>query len=245
LPADERRRYLERPSSNTDEALAVNELPEIPGGWSTREIEIAGRTFHVTLPRVPDAFLDDPDVLAENRRSDYMPYWSYLWPASLPMAVAVTRVGWPAGTEIHEIGAGIGFVGLVALAAGHRVTFSDYRQEAVDLALYNARQNGLSATGECIDWNDAPRDRRFPVILGCDLLYELRNHAPILDLLSRMLAPGGVAWLGDAGREKAAPFVTMARAAKWRVELVDENGAPLAEPRVGKFQLVIVTRESE
>jgi 2-polyprenyl-3-methyl-5-hydroxy-6-metoxy-1,4-benzoquinol methylase len=112
----------------------VRTLPQIPGGWTTRDIEICGRTFHITLPTSPDAFLDDASVLAESRRNDYMPYWPYLWPASLPMSEAVVREGWEPGTEILEIGAGIGFVGLVALSCGHQVTFTDYRAEAVDLA---------------------------------------------------------------------------------------------------------------
>jgi predicted nicotinamide N-methyase len=221
----------------------VRQLPDIPGGWSTRDIEIAGRTFHITLPTSPDAFLDDPEVIAENHRNDYMPYWPYLWPASLPMSEAVTRADWARGTEILEIGAGIGFVGLVALACGHRVTFTDYRQEAVDLALYNARQNDLvDARGECLDWNTPPANRHYPVILGCDVLYELRNHAPILALLAQTLEPAGTAWFGDAGRDHAATFVRMANEAGFTIEIRDENGGVLERPRVGRFQLIKLSR---
>jgi ETFB lysine methyltransferase len=221
----------------------LNLLADIPGGWTTRDIEIAGRTLHVRLPSSPDAFLDDPAVLEESRRDDYMPYWCYLWPASLPMSEAVSRAGWPEGTEILEIGAGIGLVGLAALACGYRVTFSDYRQEAVDVALFNARQNGLDgATGATIDWNTPPKLTPFPVILGCDVLYERRNHAPILRLLETTLAPGGSAWFGDAGRDHAAAFIRMARDAGYRISLFDEKGAPLNEPRVGAFQLITLER---
>ena len=69
-------------------------LPAIPGGWTTRDFVLAGRTLRVTLPSSPDAFLDDPEVLAANRRDDYMPYWSYLWPTSLETAVAVLHHDW-------------------------------------------------------------------------------------------------------------------------------------------------------
>jgi predicted nicotinamide N-methyase len=94
----------------------VKQLPEIPGGWAAREIVVDRRNFRLTLPASPDAFLDDPAVRAASERDDYMPYWPYLWPAALSMAEAVARADWPAGTEVLEIGAGIGFVGLVALS---------------------------------------------------------------------------------------------------------------------------------
>lgn len=221
----------------------MTELPDIPGGWTTRDFVIANRNYRVTLPSSPDAFLDDPAVLAENQRNDYMPYWPYLWPASLPMAEAVACANWPASTEILEIGAGIGLVGLVALGTGHLVTFSDYRAEAVDLALFNTRQNGLSgASGEVLDWTNPPADQLFPVILGCDLLYERRNLAPILGLLDRMLSPRGVAWFGDAGRAHAEAFVDFARDAGYAIDIQNEQGERLAKPHVGRFQLITLTR---
>ncbi len=93
---------------------AVADLPSIPGGWTKRDFLLAGHTLRVTLPASPDAFLDDPEVLAANRRDDYMPYWSYLWPTSLETAVAVLKHDWPPGTRALEIGAGIALTGLAA-----------------------------------------------------------------------------------------------------------------------------------
>jgi hypothetical protein len=54
----------------------------IPGGWTMRTWELAGRTLSLILPAVPDAFLDDPDVVQRHTQSQYMPYWAYLWPAT-------------------------------------------------------------------------------------------------------------------------------------------------------------------
>jgi predicted nicotinamide N-methyase len=217
-------------------------LPDIPGGWTTREIVVAGRSFHLTLPASPDAFLDDPAVRAASECDDYMPYWPYLWPAALPMAEAVARADWRAGTDMLEIGAGIGFVGLVALSRGCDVMFTDYQQPAVDLALHNARQNGFeSVRGEVLDWR-SPGDRRYSVILGCDVLYETRNHQPILELLDQMLAPGGSAWFGDAGRQHAEAFVNRVPRSKYALCLRDELGQELSQPRVGKFQLITLKR---
>ena len=230
---------------------AANGLPSIPGGWSQRDFVLAGRTLRVTLPASPDAFLDDPQVLAANRRDDYMPYWSYLWPASLETAVAVLNHNWQIATpplgkggqggsrcsqsdckandehpsvphakgsrdapadETHalEIGAGIALTGLAALARGLSVTFSDYDQQAIDLALFNARQNGLEqhAEGLLLDWRH-PIDRQFPVIFGCDVIYEKQNHRPILGLLQKMLAQDGQCWITDPGRHQADAFLEL------------------------------------
>ncbi|MBI3865586.1 MAG: methyltransferase domain-containing protein [Planctomycetia bacterium] len=188
----------------------TQELPAIPGGWTTREFHLARSTLRITLPAAPDDFLDDPDVLAANRRDDYMPYWSYLWPASLETAVAVLRHDWPPETSVLEIGAGIALSGQAALARGLKVSFSDYDQRAIDLALFNARQNQTerNAEGLLLDWR-APIDRQFPVIFGCDVIYEKQNHRPILGLLKKMLAPDGEAWISDPGRHQANAFLEL------------------------------------
>jgi predicted nicotinamide N-methyase len=224
-------------------STGASALPPIPGGWSQRDFVIAGRTLRVTLPASPDAFLDDPDVLAANRRDDYMPYWSYVWPASLETAVAVLNHDWSrncsgagfvspplrkggqggAGESVQrqcfpdkgaiealEIGAGIALTGLAALACGLSVTFSDYDQRAIDLALFNARQNQLEkhAEGLLLDWRQ-PIDRQFPVIFGCDVIYERQNHGPILGLLEKMLAREGECWITDPGRHQADAFLDL------------------------------------
>ena len=186
------------------------ELAAIPGGWTNRDFLLAGRTLKITLPASPDAFLDDPEVLAANRRDDYMPYWSYLWPTSLETAVAVLKHDWPPGTQALEIGAGIALTGQAALARGLHVTFSDYDQRAIDLALFNARENQIEqhAEGLLMDWRQ-PIDRQFPVIFGCDVIYERQNHRPILGLLQKMLAKTGQAWITDPGRFHADAFLEL------------------------------------
>ncbi len=45
--------------------------------------------------RIPDRLLEEPGVLAWNRRDDYMPYWAYLWPGAFLLAEAVAREPWP------------------------------------------------------------------------------------------------------------------------------------------------------
>lgn len=216
----------------------VPSLAEIPGGWTERLVQVAGRTYRLTLPASPDAFLDDPAIQARNRRDDYMPYWPYLWPASLKMAEQVARHAWTPKQTALEIGCGIGLVGIAALDRGLDVVFSDYQQEAVDLALHNACQNGRpNAEGLLLDWR-SPVDRKFSVILGCDVIYEPSSHMPILNLLEGMLAPNGFAWLSDPGRQAADAFLREAHGCGYRIKILNASGKPLSGTRVGQFQLI-------
>jgi predicted nicotinamide N-methyase len=224
--------------------LAPPGLPVIPGGWTERAWTIAGREFRLALPAAPDAFLDDPAVAAAHERDDYMPYWAYLWPVSLAMSAAVLQQPWPAGTAVLELGAGVGLVGLAALAAGYRVTITDYDAVSVDLALFNARRHGFAhAQGELLDWRQ-PAGERFPVLIGCELLYEDRNHELLLDVCRERLTADGVAWFGDGGRVRAARFLRLAGEAGFQVRILDEERAPLAALRVGRYQLLELQRRS-
>lgn len=215
-------------------------LPPVAGGWTVQRVPIAGRMFELVQPAVPDKLLDDPQVLEANRRDDYMPYWSYLWPAAVPMAELLNRAPWPPDAEILELGCGVGLVGLAALALGGRVTFSDHDATAVECALLNARRNDVEerAAGVVLDWR-TPLDRRWPVIIGCEVTYESRNHPILLDLIERMLDPNGICWLGDPGRSQLAPFIALARERRFQVAVRDQRGEIIeGPPEPARLQVV-------
>lgn len=214
------------------------ELPHIAGGWTERSWTISGKTLSLVLPARPDALLDDEQVIAAHEQDGYMPYWAYLWPASIPMAEAILQQPWPVDTPMLEVGAGVGFVGLAAALAGYQVTITDYDATAVELALLNARRMGLTnVAGTVLDWRQ-PTGERFPVVIGCEILYEDRNHELLLDVLRERLAPGGAAWFGDGGRVRAERFIRLAQTAGYSVTLRDETGRELSTPRAGRYQLL-------
>lgn len=208
-------------------------LPEIPCGWSEQDVEVGSRSFVLTLPADPDAFLDDAAVLEANRMSDHTPYWSYLWPASLSMARLIPKVmkERPVGScRALDIGAGIGLVGIAALATGLDVTFSDYDETAVRLAQHNAAQNGfVGQPAVLFDWRklDEAKLELFPLILGCDVVYEQPNHPLVLNVLERLLKPGGTGWVGDPGRGSLREFVFLAEQRGFLVAMFDEDGVEI------------------
>ncbi len=117
------------------------------------------------------------------------------------LAKAILREPWPAGLEALEVGCGLGLPGIAALAMGLRVTFSDYDATALRFAADNARLNGFDNFELLqLDWRAPPAGLRKPVVLASDLIYELRNVAPLVGLIKHVLLPGGVCLLTDQDR---------------------------------------------
>ena len=204
-------------------------MPTLPGGWDGDEhgpgwdrtlstayegpvavsaFRFADREVRVVRPEDPDRLLDAPDVLAWNRRDDYMPYWAYLWPGALMLAEAVAREPLPEDARALEIGCGLGLAGLVGLARGLRVVFTDYDEAALEFVARSVRENGFDPAGcstSRLDWRE-PSDDRYPLILAADVLYERRLVPLVADLLSRMLEPGGLALIADPNRASSEGF---------------------------------------
>jgi predicted nicotinamide N-methyase len=184
--------------------LGLNTLYDGPVGTST--VRIGGREVRLVRPLEPDRLLDDPGVVAWNRRDDYMPYWAYLWPGATLLAEAVARETWSPGLSALEIGCGLGLAGLVALGIGIRVRFTDYDEAPLRFVARSARENGFDpsaySTGR-LDWRVPPRDEKYPLILGADVLYERRLVPLVSGLLAAMLDPDGLALITDPNRSSA------------------------------------------
>src|SRR5207244_2358150 len=72
---------------------------------------------------------------------------------------------------------------------------------ALTFAGENARLNGFNDFRLLqMDWRFPPADLRVPVVLGSDLIYELRNVEPLAQLIKQVLLPGGVCLLADQDR---------------------------------------------
>jgi hypothetical protein len=51
-----------------------------------------------------------------------------------------------------------------------------------------------------MDWRYPPADLKMPVVLASDLIYELRNVEPLVDLIKQILLPDGLCLLTDQDR---------------------------------------------
>lgn len=158
--------------------------------------------------RDPDALIDlidDEEFLKDER----MPYWAELWPAGLALAEHLLSQGPLDGARCLELGAGVGLCGVAAAVAGARVLATDYFPEALDFVALNAAANGVQVETALLDWRDITLPDRYPLVLASDVLYERRNHQPVLAALLRLLERDGVAYVSDPQRLSARAFLDL------------------------------------
>jgi predicted nicotinamide N-methyase len=162
------------------------------------------RSFVIQRPENGHDLLNHPTIRAAFAADEYLPYWVDLWPAARMLAKVILREPWPQNGErwrALEVGCGLGLPGVAALTRGLHVTFSDYDATALTFAADNARLNGCTDFDLLqMDWRCVPADLRVPVVLASDLIYELRNVEPLVDLIQQVLLPGGVCLLTDQDR---------------------------------------------
>lgn len=202
--------------------------------------KICGHEISITIPSDPEAVLSEAVELEQVSAGDSDPYWCLVWAAAPKTAKLILQADWTSDTQqtAIELGCGVGLAGIAAQHAGLQTTFSDYSSPAVEQAIRNAAANGFeNSKGLVLDWNHPTTDK-YDYLLGSDILYDKNNHAPVLKVLSTMMAPGGEAWIGDMGRYALDGFVTLATKEGWQIDLFDENNKRLARPVHQSFQLL-------
>ena len=192
------------------------------------------RTYRITRPPDMDLLLDR--AVADPEQN--LPYWSEIWPSGIALADAVLqRPDLVGGKRVLEIGSGLGVTAIAALEAGAALTVGDYAPEALLLCRYNALRNaGREPDVVRLNWRRP--DRRaldvigdgFPVVLAADVLYEGRDIDPLLALVDRVVAPGGLLLLAEPGRPVAARFFGAARLAGWR-GTTESHPGPWLDPK--------------
>ncbi len=183
---------------------------------TTTTIVLETRHVHLTLIEEPDWFFDQLSRV-DNESKLYLPYWTYLWEASLGLAQHIEKIGMSLkSAQVLEIGCGFGLTGIVACQLGARAVFIDVEQDALHFARHNAGQNGVSKRAEFVqmDWRDPCFNCQFSYILAADVVYEESHWLPILTLLQAYLAPNGIALFSEPNRNNALGFF----------KLINDNG---------------------
>jgi predicted nicotinamide N-methyase len=189
------------------------EAPSALQRYETTDVILPFQGQHVRLAKIADleVLLEaiDPVTFAEDER---LPYWAELWPSAVALAQYVTQCLDLAGRQVLELGCGLGLVGVAAALQGARVLCTDYEPDALTFARHNARRNGCqSVRCRLVDWRRPALHRRYAYILASDVIYEARNFGPLVALLQRFLARGGMAVFSEPGRINAVPFFALLR----------------------------------
>lgn len=175
-----------------------------------RVADLSNGPLTVTTPESAEALISEEDFARDER----LPYWADLWPSARALAdVLVSRVAMRApGAAVErllEIGCGAGLVAAQAARLGYDVTATDYYDDAVTFARWNAWVNsGREIAGRVVDWRDLPSDLGvFDVVVGSDVLYERPYGALVARALRATLSRTGVALITDPGRVGVEGFV--------------------------------------
>jgi predicted nicotinamide N-methyase len=172
------------------------------------EIRLGNDTFRLLHPSEIDRLIHDA------REEDELPFWAYLWPASIGLARYLLqdeqKPGVLEGKSAYvalELGAGVGLAGQAAMRAGWTVIQTDLVPAALQFARVNALRNGLKIPGFVADWRAFGTNARFPLIFGSDILYEPKLHPAMKRLLKNHLLPGGRILISDPCRVYALQFM--------------------------------------
>jgi predicted nicotinamide N-methyase len=148
---------------------------------------------------------DQSELLGLAERFEHPPYGLLLWEASVALARWLHEAPeLVAHKRVLELGAGVGFPGLVARSLGAAVWQTDHLADALVVAESNARENAVTGIERFVgDWARWTDTRRYDIVLGADILYEPCMHAALVSIFQRSLAPAGCLLLADPGRPQA------------------------------------------
>ena len=180
-----------------------------------RRYPVEEKTIPLITNQIRMAIIDDPDQLLDTLSKEdqcgtlHLPYWTYLWPSAIGLARYLDLNDEFEGQRILEIGCGLGLAGIVACRKGGIVLFTDYEQDTLTFARYNALQNGCADQSSFVqmDWNSPSLKGKFSRILASDVIYEATHWDPILALLQTHLAPNGEAVFAEPNRTSASGFL--------------------------------------
>jgi 2-polyprenyl-3-methyl-5-hydroxy-6-metoxy-1,4-benzoquinol methylase len=171
-------------------------------------ISIGGKKLDLYTIANWDPFVNDLALKGKEYVKDF-PFWVKIWEASIVLTDHLVRIGLENEKDILEIGAGMGVTGLFLGAFGHKVTITDYQEDALQLLRMNAEHNELhNVSVEKLDWNNPQVTAQYDIICGSELIYNETFIRPIIDLFRKYLRPEGTIFLAhDLNRKCVVQFL--------------------------------------
>lgn len=157
----------------------------------------AQRDFHIVKPSNADHLISEADYVHDER----LPYWADLWPSARVLAgVLLNEIG--EGRSLLEMGCGLGLDSIAAIAAGFKVTSTDYYEDALHVTRANAKLNlETEPSVRMVNWRDWPCDLGwYDVVIAADVLYEKEYAELVANCIAKSLHPEGTAFVADPGR---------------------------------------------
>ena len=195
------------PSGAPDEALLA--LLRDKFDLALEEVALGDHRFWMAVVRQPEKLLDAISA-DEFARDERVPYWAELWTSSIALGEHLLRDSTLRGAAVLELGCGVGLAGIAAVRAGAEVTMTDYDDDALLFARWNAGANLDGAEGGRLkirprDWRLAP-PATYDVIVGADIVYERRHFQPLMTFFEAALRPDGYVLLGEPCRSMGDDF---------------------------------------
>ncbi|MCC6239934.1 MAG: methyltransferase [Phycisphaerales bacterium] len=185
-------------------------------------LDIGSGTFCFTRISDPNSVLAEFSAQASTQNqyttSDvlHLPYWAELWDSSLGIAQ------WLGGQSLQnvrllDLGCGMGLTGSIAASLGARVLFADLEPSALLFARLNSLPWHQRVRTRRLDWSADHLREHFDLILGTDILYEVRQWGVLESFWRQHLARRGRVVLGEPGRSSSDAFIDWIQLRGWRL----------------------------
>ncbi len=159
------------------------------------DYSLPGKNIKLKVVEDVEALITDPND------PDKVPCWAELWPAARAMALHIWERMDLAGKDVLELGCGLGLPGLTAGLKGAKITFSDFNQDALEMALETAKLNNIQEVEVYSgDWRNYNLNKKFDLILGSDICYDPKLNKYLVNIFIENLKEDGTLLLSHPER---------------------------------------------
>ncbi len=178
--------------------------------------EIAGHNYPWIRVVNQDQLLQQALQVGEQGAVALDPFWAATWRAAVGLDRYLASIDNLQELKILELGGGSGRAGIAAALRGANVSITDASSLALLVCRYNARYVADRVRVRKLDWADPSSiSRRFPLILGSDIVYDPSLYSILEPCLRRMIDSNGTVLLSEPQRHTGDRFESWIRQAGW------------------------------